>query len=51
MKPDVISEAATEDLLLILYGENLLKINNEKKAYTTFPTNFENVVNFYSKWD
>lgn len=32
MKADVITETATEDLLIILYGENLLKINNGKRS-------------------
>lgn len=32
MKPDVITEAVTEDLLLILYGEDLLKRNNGKRS-------------------
>lgn len=32
MKSDVITETATEDLLIILYGEHLLKRNNGKRS-------------------
>lgn len=32
MKPDMITEAITEDLLLIMYGEDLLKRNNGKRS-------------------